>query len=118
MPYSSIADLPENIRKNPEEAQKVFLATFNSAWEGTCKNKQDAEKESCCFAIATSAMIMGKGAGEDREISTGGNLSSFALRYFLLKSFISRWYRIQGNMVFPASEEYQMFGIQVESRIR
>lgn len=63
MPYNSIADLPPDVKKLPEHQQKAFLAAFNSAYSGTCKDKGD-KQESCAFAIAWSA-AKGKGAGEE-----------------------------------------------------
>jgi cation transport regulator ChaB len=54
MPYNTLADLPPEIKKLPEGAQKIFLATFNSAFSGTCKGRED--REACAFAIAWSAV--------------------------------------------------------------
>ena len=34
MPYTTITDLPESVRKNlPEHAQEIYLKAFNNAWE-------------------------------------------------------------------------------------
>jgi cation transport regulator len=34
MPYASIADLPETVRRHlPPAAQHLFVAVFNSAWD-------------------------------------------------------------------------------------
>lgn len=34
MPYSSIHDLPENIRSHlPKKAQEIYMKAFNSAWQ-------------------------------------------------------------------------------------
>ena len=51
MPWKNITDLPGEIRENlPEEAQKLFLGSFNGAYDGTCKYRTD--KEACAIRIA------------------------------------------------------------------
>lgn len=49
MPYSSILDLPEAVKKLPTNGQEIFLATFNSAY----KQYNSEEK---AFAVAWSAV--------------------------------------------------------------
>ncbi|MCK4938545.1 MAG: ChaB family protein [Methanosarcinales archaeon] len=55
MPWKSIADLPENIRKNlPTKARTIFLNAFNSAWKGGCKDWgiREHEIKTCAFKRA------------------------------------------------------------------
>ncbi len=49
MPYSSISDLPEAVKKLPKHGQEIFLAAFNSAY----KQYNSEEK---AFAVAWSAV--------------------------------------------------------------
>ncbi len=75
MPYGTIEELPAEARKLPEQGQKIFLAAFNSAYSGTCKDR-GADREACSFAVAWSAVkrkytkegdkwVMKEGAGEE-----------------------------------------------------
>ncbi len=55
MPYSSTEDLPESIRNAlPDGGQRIFLAAFNAAFEGTCKNDPDLEE--CANRVAWAAV--------------------------------------------------------------
>jgi len=55
MPYSSVEDLPESIRSAlPDGGQRIFLAAFNAAFEGTCKNDPDLEE--CANRVAWAAV--------------------------------------------------------------
>ena len=49
MPYSSISDLPEAVKKLPDHAQHIFLSAFNSAFE-------QGKSEESCFKIAWGAV--------------------------------------------------------------
>ncbi len=54
MPYASKADLPDQVKDNlTEHEQEVFMAAFNSAYDGTCKERED--RDECAFKIAWSA---------------------------------------------------------------
>lgn len=54
MPYSAVGELPERIRsKYGAKAQRAFMHAFNSAYAGTCKERED--REGCAFAIGTAA---------------------------------------------------------------
>ena len=56
MPWNSINDLPENIRKTlPSKAQEIFLNAFNSAWTGPCKD-DPGKRETCAFQQAWGAV--------------------------------------------------------------
>lgn len=55
MPYSSIQDLPDDVKKLPKHGQEIFLAAFNSAYDGTCKDNGD-RRESCAFGIGWAAV--------------------------------------------------------------
>ncbi len=58
MPYSTKEALPPSVRDSlPEKAQEIFLGAFNSAFSGTCKDRED--KEACCNAIAWAAVKKG-----------------------------------------------------------
>lgn len=64
MPYSSNGDLPDSVKGNlPEEAQDIFRAAFNSAFEGSCKDSED--QEACAMKVAWSAVskVFTKGEG-------------------------------------------------------
>lgn len=55
MPYSSTEDLPESVRSAlPDDGQRIFLAAFNAAYEGTCKNDPDLEE--CANRVAWAAV--------------------------------------------------------------
>lgn len=55
MPYKSIDELPDNLRAVPKHAKEIYMAAYNSAYDGTCKDSGE-RKESCCAAIAWSAV--------------------------------------------------------------
>lgn len=55
MPYETLADLPDAIKDSlPKHAQEIFMAAFNSAYTGTCKDRKD--RDACANAIAWSAV--------------------------------------------------------------
>jgi cation transport regulator len=55
MPYGTISDLPDPVRKAlPAHGQEIFLAAFNSAYGGSCKD--DTDQEGCANAVAWSAV--------------------------------------------------------------
>ncbi len=55
MPYNSLADLPDSVKSVlPTHAQEIYFAAFNSAYEGTCKDRED--KDACCASIAWAAV--------------------------------------------------------------
>lgn len=49
MPYETLADLPENVRKLPNKKQRQFLATFNAAYKEYGEEKR-------AFATAWAAV--------------------------------------------------------------
>ena len=53
MPYS-VDNPPDKIKNMPEGAQKIWVAAFNSAYDGTCKSSDD--REACAHKIAYSAV--------------------------------------------------------------
>lgn len=60
MPYDSVSDLPDQVRKNlPKKAQEIFLAAFNNAWE-EYENPEDrrgeASREEVANKVAWSAV--------------------------------------------------------------
>ncbi|AZL16269.1 ChaB family protein [Rickettsiales endosymbiont of Stachyamoeba lipophora] len=60
MPYSTIADLPDNIKNNlPQHAQEIYLKSFNNAWEeykDPSKRKTDESREEIAHKVAWSAV--------------------------------------------------------------
>lgn len=55
MPYSSNSELPSNVKEPlPEAAQTTYREAFNSAYEGTCKDRED--RDACASKIAWSAV--------------------------------------------------------------
>ena len=55
MPYASLADLPASVKDAlPKHGQEIFRAAFNSAYDGTCKDRED--RDACANAIAWSAV--------------------------------------------------------------
>ncbi len=54
MPYSGIGDLPDTVKVLPSHGQEIFLAAFNSAYGGACKDREDQEE--CAFKIAWAAV--------------------------------------------------------------
>lgn len=54
MPYKSVADLPDAVRKHlPPDAQHVYLEVFNSAWDGYAGR---ADREVVAHKVAWSAV--------------------------------------------------------------
>jgi len=55
MPYPSLADLPSSVKDAlPKHGQEIFRAAFNSAYDGTCADRED--RDACSNAIAWSAV--------------------------------------------------------------
>jgi cation transport regulator len=54
MPYESVADLPDAVRKHlPPDAQHIYLEVFNSAWDGYAEH---ADREVIAHKVAWSAV--------------------------------------------------------------
>jgi len=66
MPYSSISDLPDSIRKLPEQKQKQFLEVFNSAYE---KCKADGVEDCDATAFAQAHGVVGKAILEEYDLA-------------------------------------------------
>ena len=50
MPYKNLSELPDQVKHIlPEEAQKIFLAAFNNAWE---EYKTQDDREETAFKVA------------------------------------------------------------------
>jgi len=60
MPYSSISELPESVRKSlPKHAQEIFKEAFNNAWDTydeSSKRKHNASREVTSMKIAWNAV--------------------------------------------------------------
>lgn len=55
MPYTSLADLPDSVKGAlPKHGQEIFRAAFNSAYDGTCADRED--RDACANAIAWTAV--------------------------------------------------------------
>lgn len=47
MPYKSLEDLPERVKKNlPHHAQEIYMEAFNNAWEQYKEPEERRGKES------------------------------------------------------------------------
>ena len=60
MPYKDISDLPESLRKTlPVKAQKIYMKTFNSAfneYQDPKKRRDNSSQESVACRIAWKAV--------------------------------------------------------------
>lgn len=60
MPYDSVSDLPDSVKKNlPKHAKEIYLAAYNSAWEQYAKPKDrrgDDTREETAHKVAWSAV--------------------------------------------------------------
>ena len=53
MPYDTLGELPDAVKKLPKHAQEIYLKAFNSAWE---QHKDEDGAEPRCHAIAWGAV--------------------------------------------------------------
>jgi cation transport regulator len=54
MPYRSVADLPEPVRRHlPPDAQEIYLKVFNHAWDEYARR---ADRESVAHRVAWAAV--------------------------------------------------------------
>jgi cation transport regulator len=69
MPYHTIAELPESVRKYlPKHAQEIFKEAFNHAWEqyaSPADRRGDASREETAYRVAWSAVKNEYEKGED-----------------------------------------------------
>lgn len=69
MPYRERSELPEGVRENlPAHAQDIYLAAFNSAWDGYADPDDragDATREETAHKVAWSAVKGQYEKGED-----------------------------------------------------
>ena len=64
MPYSSIEDLPDSVKHVlPKGGQEIYFSAFNSAYSGTCKDRED--RDVCAAKIAWSAVSKSYVHGSD-----------------------------------------------------
>ena len=60
MPYDSVSDLPDSVKKNlPKSAKEIYLAAYNSAWEQYAKSKDrrgDDTREETAHKVAWAAV--------------------------------------------------------------
>ena len=60
MPYETIKELPKNVRNPlPKQAQEIFLAAFNNAWEqyaDPADRQGDDSRETAAMKVAWSAV--------------------------------------------------------------
>ena len=60
MPYDSVWDLPDSMKKNlPKRAKEIYLAAYNSAWEQYAKPKDrrgDDTREETAHKVAWAAV--------------------------------------------------------------
>lgn len=75
MPYANPNELPAPTREAlPKKAQSIFVAAFNSAYEGTCKDSSD--REACANKIAWSAVGKAYKKTESGEWTELSNIES------------------------------------------
>jgi cation transport regulator ChaB len=92
MPYSKISELPPAVKKAyTKKGQEAFLAAFNSAFDGTCKD--DKEREACAFAIAHSAA---QKAGGKKMEKPKGKLTSRMLTISLADK---KFEEVEGGLI-------------------
>lgn len=69
MPYSSIRDLPESVRRHvPHHAQEIYRAAFNSAWDQYDQPEErraDASREETAHKVAWAAVKEKYEKGDD-----------------------------------------------------
>ncbi len=61
--YDSVTDLPASqVKGMTAHEKRIFLAAFNSAFDGTCKDGgKQGNRESCSFAVAHAAVNRSRG---------------------------------------------------------
>lgn len=90
MPYKSINDLPETVKKLPEAAQKLFLSVFNTAIK--------SKTETMAFKIAWAAVKKKYKDGKKVTKKLKGGFSS--VRQYKLKSKFSGSKAYYGDFIF------------------
>ena len=63
-PYSTIKDLPDNIKKMSDKAQRAFLSSFNYAWKSWDVKKTGKTRESVAYEAAHNAVQTVEKGGE------------------------------------------------------
>jgi cation transport regulator len=60
MPYHKLAELPDSVKENlPRQAQEIYLAAFNSAWDQYRSPKDrsgDDDRETVAHKVAWAAV--------------------------------------------------------------
>ena len=73
MPFQSVQELPDRIKRRfpGKGARRAFVAAFNSAFAGTCKDGgRQGNRDRCSFAVAmTAAQNVTKGDSVDTAVS-------------------------------------------------
>ena len=71
MPYQSISDLPEAVRKHtPKHAQEIYKEAYNSAWDQYDKPSErrgDASREETAHRVAWAALKQKYEKGDDGD---------------------------------------------------
>ena len=82
MPYSSLQDLPDPVKSHlPIHAQEIYFSAFNSAYQDTCKGREDRDR--CAASIAWAAVKKSykkESSGEWKQKESGkenGNVTDF-----------------------------------------
>lgn len=63
-PYATIKDLPDNVRKMSDKAQRAFLSAFNSAWKSWDVKKTTKTREAFAYETAHNAVQTVEKGGE------------------------------------------------------
>lgn len=73
MPYDSVADLPRAVRGHlPNEAQRIYLAAYNHAWNeyaNPAQRRDDATREQTAHKVAWSAVKQKFEKSDDRWVA-------------------------------------------------
>ncbi|NII09724.1 ChaB family protein [Oleiagrimonas sp. C23AA] len=71
MPYNSISQLPDSVRKHvPKQGQDIYKEAFNSAWDeyASAKDRRgDASREEVAHQVAWSAVKKQYSKGDDGD---------------------------------------------------
>lgn len=110
MPWKNITDLPPEIRENlPAEAQKLFLGSFNGAYDGTCKDKGD-DKEACAISIVRGTVKKQYKQENGKWVRKAGAISD--LHLFRIASASESRLLISGPLIEIGKKNLNGWGVQ------
>ena len=104
----NITDLPREIRENlPAEAQKLFLGSFNGAYDGTCK---DNDREACAIRIAWGTVKKQFKQENGKWVRKSGAISD--LQLFRIASASESKLLISGPLIEIGKKNLNGWGVQ------